>query len=290
MEVLLLGTGAADGWPNAFCRCASCTDLRGRADLHSPTAALVDGKVLVDAGPAVEANAQRFGADLADVGTVLVTHAHSDHLAPAFLLHRSWLQAPAMQVYGPTPVIEACADWLAPGQTTVRLHRVRAGDTWAADGYRVTAIPAAHEAFGEALLYRIDGADASLLYATDTGPWAAGALDLLGDRPLDLVLLEETFGDRPPPPGHLGLPGFADSVRALRDRGLADPATQVLAVHLSHHNPPMADLTARLAASGARPAHDGEVLRVSAQSRRGPRSGGSDDQGNEIQSEVRRHT
>lgn len=267
MEVLLVGTGAADGWPNAFCRCGSCDDLRGRGELHSPTAALVDGRLLLDAGPAVEANAQRFGAELAGVTTVLVTHAHSDHLAPAFLLHRSWIDAPPLHLYGPAPVIQACTDWLAPGQAAVHLHRVTAGDAWTADGYRITAVPADHHAFGEALLYRVDGAAGSLLYATDTGPWPEGALELLGDRPLDLVLLEETFGDRPSPPGHLDLAGFTASVRALRDRGQATPATRVLAVHLSHHNPPTAELAARLAEIDAEVARDGDLIRLGGQSR-----------------------
>lgn len=262
MEVLLLGTGAADGWPNAFCRCGSCAARREGGDLRSPTSALVDRWILLDAGPGVELNAQRFGVDLAAVSAVLVTHAHSDHLAPAFLLHRSWTDTGGLRVFGPRPVIEACRPWLAPDQTTVTLTPVTGGDRFRLDGYTVTVLPADHEAFGEAVLYLVEDGHARLLYATDTGPWPQAALAALGGTHLDLVLLEETFGDRPTIDGHHDLASFAEAVEALGRIGAADASTTVVAVHLSHFNPPMAELRARLAACGARPGTDGELIRL----------------------------
>lgn len=260
MEVILLGTGAADGWPNAFCSCATCAELRARGEVHCPTAALVDRRVMLDAGPMVEAAAQRFGADLAGVRTVLVTHAHSDHLAPAFLLHRSWIDQQPLRIYGPAPVIEACTHWLAPGQDTVTLHPVTAGDDIDVDGYRVTVLAADHEAFGEAVLYRISDGKASLLYATDTGGWPPSTLGRLAGCRLDLVLLEETFGDRLPAGGHHNLETFTQAVAALRELGAVTDQTQVVAVHLSHHNPVTSTLRARLGRIGARPGMDGEVI------------------------------
>lgn len=262
MEVILLGTGAADGWPNAFCSCATCAELRARGEAHCPTAALVDRRLMLDAGPMVEASAQRFGADLTGVRTVLVTHAHSDHLAPAFLLHRSWIDQRPLRIYGPAPVVEACTHWLAPGQDTVTLHPVTAGDAIDVDSYQITVLAADHEAFGEAVLYRISDGTASLLYATDTGPWPLSTLGLLSGVTLDLVLLEETFGDRTAPAGHHDLETFAEAVAALRDQGAVTDQTQVVAVHLSHHNPDIPALRARLDAIGARPGRDGEVIRL----------------------------
>ena len=79
-EVLVLGTGAADGWPNAFCGCASCSVLRARGETRAQTAALVDGRLLLDCGPDVPAAANRAGRSLADVRHVLLTHAHPDHV------------------------------------------------------------------------------------------------------------------------------------------------------------------------------------------------------------------
>ena len=57
MIVQLLGTGSADGWPNPFCRCPSCTSERTAGRTRCPTAALVDGCLLLDAGPTAAAAA-----------------------------------------------------------------------------------------------------------------------------------------------------------------------------------------------------------------------------------------
>jgi len=125
----------------------------------------------------------------------------------------------------------------------------------------VTVVRAAHEALGEAVLYRVDGAG-SLLYACDTGPWARGALEQIGRGRLDLVLLEQTFGARSDLAGerHLDLGGFGASVAALRATGAVDEATRVVAVHLSHHNAP--DVEEQLATLGAEAGRDGQRLRA----------------------------
>ena len=86
MHVRLLGTGAADGWPNPWCSCASCSDVRARGETRRQTSVLVDGAVLLDLSPALPPD----GVSLACVRTVLVTHAHPDHCAPAALLWRHW--------------------------------------------------------------------------------------------------------------------------------------------------------------------------------------------------------
>ena len=89
-DVVVLGTGSADGWPNPHCSCASCTTERSAGRLRGQTAALVDGRLLLDCGPETPAAAQRAGIDLTGLRHVLITHMHPDHCAPAFLLFRSW--------------------------------------------------------------------------------------------------------------------------------------------------------------------------------------------------------
>ncbi len=243
---------------------------------------LVDGRLLLDCGPTAPTQAARFGADLASVETILVTHAHSDHLDPAFLLHRSWITDAPLRVVGPDAVIARCREWLDPAQTAVELVRVTAGDelelgvrrplipgdgggTPAGDGmeltYRVRVLPATHDAFGEAVLYRVSDGTSEILYATDTGPWHPDA-ELSGR--FDAVLLEQTFGDRADLAGghHHHLSSFAEAVDALRAAGAVDDLTQIVAVHLSHHNPPEPELRARLAGLGVEAHADGVRIRV----------------------------
>lgn len=263
VEVLLLGTGASDGIPNAWCTCPTCAEARATGAIRSNNAALVDDRLLLDCGPEAPRQAQRAGRDLSGVRTVLVTHAHDDHLDPSFLMHRSWVSEQPLQVIGPAPAIARCVEWLAPEQRAVTLTTVTAGDVFTVDGYRVAVLPATHEAFGEAVLYAVERGGRRLLYATDTGPWKPHALELLAGRRLDLVLLEQTFGDAVPPgDGHHTFATFATAVDDLRAIGAVDAGSRVIGIHLGHDNPPHPELVRRFAELGAEVHPDLTPLRL----------------------------
>lgn len=259
MEIQLLGTGSADGWPNPFCLCSSCEQQKDL--IRTPTSLLIDQRLLVDCGPETPRQALRFGARLDQLEAVLITHAHQDHCAPQFLLHRSWVTDRQLQVAGPEPVIEMCTPWLAPDQQQVSWINLRSRVEVEVGGYRVKALPANHFAQGEALLYRItDPRGVSILYATDTGRLPRKFEEILGTEPLDAVFLEQTFGDGEATLTHHNFSLFKASLDRLRAAGPVNENTQIFAVHLSHRNPPEAELTARLAALGAQPGQDGQTI------------------------------
>ncbi|TQN43512.1 aryl-alcohol dehydrogenase-like predicted oxidoreductase [Blastococcus colisei] len=256
MEVALLGTGAADGWPNPWCSCASCTDARRRGEQRRPTSALVDGVLLLDLAPGVPP----AGHSLERVHTVLVTHAHPDHCSPFALLWRHWARLPApLMVVGPAAVLDECRPWLASGDPVV-LTEVRPGQSLECGGYRVRVLAADHEV--PTVLYDVTGPGGDrLLYATDTGPLPAATVEATRGAQYDLVLLEQTFGDvHDHGTSHLDLATFPDQLARLRAAGAVTAATDVIAVHLSHHNPPAAELDRRLADHGARTVLDGTTL------------------------------
>lgn len=272
MHLRLLGTGSADGWPNAFCRCDSCEAQRAAGVLRGQTSALlrVDGTaVLLDPGPEVLAAATRCGESLADVRVVLVTHAHADHFGPQLLLFRSWVNDEPLDVVGPATVVDEARRWVAP-DSTVRFHAVDGGDVLdlgaaphgGAEPIRVQVLPAAHTvmASGDAVLYDVTGPDgARVLWACDTGPWEASWFETVRDADYDAVLVEETFGDRTDlGSGHLHLGTLGPLLERLRAVGAVTTSTEVVAVHLSHHNPPEDELVRRLADLGARPGTDGD--------------------------------
>jgi adenosylcobinamide kinase/adenosylcobinamide-phosphate guanylyltransferase len=100
-----------------------------------------------------------------------------------------------------------------------------------------------------------------VLYATDTGPLPAATVDALRGAELDLLLLEETFGDvLDHGTRHLDLHTFPSELSRLRAAGAVTRATDVVAVHLGHHNPPAPELARRLTPWGARLVEDGTTL------------------------------
>lgn len=279
-DVLALGTGSADGWPNPFCTCASCAAERAAGRVRGQTSVLVDGRLLLDLGPETPRAAERLGADLSRLEHVLITHAHPDHCSPAMLLFRTWAGDGPLDVVGPPDVVEACRMWVAP-DSPVRFRAVAAGDRLRLGGYDVRVLAARHGAEGTAVLYDVASASGRLLYATDTAALPEETVQALAGAELDLALIEETFGDvRDHGTDHLDLGSFPDQLRRLRSvRALTDD-TDVVAVHLSHHNPPTAELSRRLADWGARVVDDGAGWRVGRDAGRassaGPEAGGAD--------------
>jgi adenosylcobinamide kinase/adenosylcobinamide-phosphate guanylyltransferase len=202
----------------------------------------------------------RQGATLAGVEAVLVTHVHNDHHLPEAWMWRGWAtERRPLVLVGPPAVLAAARPHLDDAVTPVA---VRAGDRVTAAGYDVVALPARHggEDVGPAVLYDVTGPDgARVLWATDTAALPEQALALAAGRAYDAVLLELT-GTMPEV--HLDLSSWPGQVDALRRVGAVVDATQVLAVHLGHDNPPPAELDAVLAGHGARAGVDGEVLEL----------------------------
>ena len=263
MEVRLLGTGSADGWPNPWCTCASCSALRRRGEVRAQTAALVDGTLLVDCGPDVPRTAQRHGIALDTVRTLLLTHAHADHCGPAALLWRSWVPGLGpLEVAGPPAALAACRDWVGPADPVTWRELAAGDDAVLASGHRVRALPAVHDpAVGPPLLYDVETpAGGRLLCAWDTAPPLPPLPPLPDGAAYDVVLLECTNGDGPRVGEHHDLHDWALAVAGLRRTGHVTADTTVVPVHLGHRNPPPPELARRFAAFGAVVLDDGEVV------------------------------
>jgi adenosylcobinamide kinase/adenosylcobinamide-phosphate guanylyltransferase len=96
-----------------------------------------------------------------------------------------------------------------------------------------------------------------MLYATDTGPLPESTLRAVAGAAFDVVLLEETFGRvTDHRTGHLDLATFPRELARLRQVGAVTATTDVIAVHLGHHNPPGPELDRVLADWGARTVPD----------------------------------
>lgn len=271
MKIQLLGTGSADGWPNPFCTCDSCESQRAHHIVRLNSSALIDDVLLIDPGPHVSAACALHGANLSGVQNILVTHGHPDHCAPSLMLFHQWTVSPSpVAIWGPPTALEEFGDWLAPNQS-VSLNPVVPGDVIDLGSHTVHALAAAH-AHGdgdvmaiEALIYRIHGVDGVTLYATDTGPLPERTIDSLRECPIDVVLVDATFGTRSAAgTGHHNFSTMERELIRLRSVEAITSQTQVIATHLSHHNPRESQLQDVLAAMGARPGRDGEIVDTTA--------------------------
>jgi adenosylcobinamide kinase/adenosylcobinamide-phosphate guanylyltransferase len=156
MRVRLLGTGSADGWPNAFCDCASCLAAHRAGQWRGPTSALVDDRILLDCGPETPRAALRHGTGLQRVTHVLITHNHPDHSAPMALLARSWAgRTEPLTVVGTESVIASWCLWVGPDEP-IRWRVVLPGDVLDAGGYTVRVLAAAH-GDEQAVVYDFEG-------------------------------------------------------------------------------------------------------------------------------------
>lgn len=277
MNVTFLGTGAADGIPQPFCSCPTCGYARDRGISRQPGGVLVDGTLLIDAAPGLSGAAARAGVSLADVRTIAVTHAHPDHWDPSVLLYRGWIDderpgdLPPLQLIGPPAVLATAAAWLPP-DSAVTLVAARVGDTHhLAGGLELAVLPSTHgrsrgvvdEVAAETVLYTVRQDGASLLFAADTGVCDDALLDAVTGAGFDLVLLELTFGNTGPnTPGHLDHRTFAATLATWRERGAVTDASDVVAIHVGHHNPPEPQLAAYLAGVGARLVADGTTVAI----------------------------
>ncbi|HEU0191448.1 MAG TPA: bifunctional adenosylcobinamide kinase/adenosylcobinamide-phosphate guanylyltransferase [Mycobacterium sp.] len=269
MQIQLLGTGSADGWPNPFCRCGSCRSAAATGVVRGQTAGLVDDTLLLDCGPEAPRAAVRYGRSLAGVRHILLTHGHHDHVGPAALVMRHWagLTEP-LNLVGPPGALDLCRDWVGP-HDPVRFVPVCAGDALELGAYRIRVLAAAHGSdLGDprdchAVLYDVRGSGGRILWATDTGPLPDDTHAAVAGAGFDAVFLEESFGNRTGhDPEHHDLASFAATLAGLRRSGAVTDDTEVVAVHLSHHNPPEAELAETLRNWGARAGRDGEVVTV----------------------------
>jgi phosphoribosyl 1,2-cyclic phosphate phosphodiesterase len=277
MELLFLGTGAAQGYPAIFCRCENCEAARQRGgrSIRRRSALLVNDDLLLVFGPDVMAAARDYRLSLHRARYLLLTHADSDHLhRENFDQHRPrWAQPeiPTLHVHGSDATLDVIRAYpWSPTEMRVELHVVAPGQTWELGPYRVTAVRARHTEAQHPLCYVVQEGDVALLYATDTGAFFPETWDVLdrlkaaGVR-LHAAVIEATSGLRETAveAGHMNLARCAEHHQLLRQRGLASADCVHLATHFSPNGAPLHEETeAFLAPSGVLPAYDGLALTV----------------------------
>ena len=264
MHLKYYGTAAAEGIPAMFCTCPVCREsLRlGGRNLRTRSQALVDGRLLIDFPPDTYDHMLRGGLDLPSIRTLLITHAHQDHLyaedfenrKPGFAHVGDWdvRHVEPLRVYATAKAmayVRAADGDRLEERNVIELHEIvayepfhvdagstaEAGST--ADGFTVTAMTADHSANYGPVIYCIQRAGKTMLYANDTGYFPEATWEYLAqEKPrFDYVSLDCTGMIQGYRRGHMGLVANADVRQRLLDINCASDSTIFCSHHFSHN-------------------------------------------------------
>lgn len=273
MQLRLLGTAAAEGYPGLFCDCHNCRAARllGGKNLRYRTAALVNDDLLIDFGPDLVAASHRFGISFAKISQVLITHFHEDHWQPDNLLyHHPWFRgtdAPLLNLYGgPRLTAEVEAECKLHNQLcedfAIAPHVVRPFEEFSAGPYQVKSFAANHSAHTDPLLYAVSREGRRLLYATDTGPLPEESWAALAGLQAHLIALEFTMGGESHT-HHLGRADFLATIARMRREAVLAPEGRIVAFHFAHHfTPAHEQLEKELAAQQVIAGFDGLTINI----------------------------
>lgn len=271
MEIRILGTAAAEGWPAVFCGCDTCNRVRkaGGKSVRSRASVQIDEIYKIDLPHDTFSQAVQSGIDLSKLAHLFFTHSHGDHfdiaqigyLKPPF--GHNLKNAP-VKIYGNETVTSAIANRFGDS-LPIELITVQPFLPVQAGNLTFTPLKAHHSQNELCLNYTIGSADGkNVLYASDTGEYQQDTLDYLKAQKFDLLIIECTQGTLPHPATyHMSF----EAVLRLRDNlvkaGAADSKVRTIITHFSHNIGLLhEELEAIANPEGVEVAYDGIVLSV----------------------------
>jgi phosphoribosyl 1,2-cyclic phosphate phosphodiesterase len=259
MELLICGTGAAEGWPALFCHCGPCAAARERGgkNLRSRAAYMLGERIRIDFGPDSFYHQQRYGLAYGRLEALLLSHGHADHWLPRELYYRRpgfsiVPEEKPLAVYGSARSRELLHAQIDGDEPRFRL-RFREVEPFVPielpDGVRAIPITAAHDPTQLCVNYLLEvpaagSAVRRVLVGHDTGWYEEPSWEFLAGTPLDAVLLDCTGGSLETRKGHMSCSVVCEF--------------RVIATHFSHNGEWLHDeLEAYLNPRAVEVAHDG---------------------------------
>ncbi len=280
MNVTLLGTSSAEGWPALFCRCQACVLAQklGGKNIRTRSSAIIDGVLKIDFPPDIHAQCIKNDLDLGALEAVLFTHGHDDHCAGAEIQYRGKYfvedqHAQELPLYGSQDVLDKIltAFHTDPDGSydhslyPVTLNTLHVWEQAIVAGYKVTPIAANHDHSRECYNFLIeDRAGTVLLYATDTGWYSEDTWRRLSHYHVDAAVIECSKGfEDGGYEGHLGIRQVVAFRQKLIDVGVMSPDAPCVTTHMSHLSGVMHDeLDAWFKPYGIAAGYDGMAFRV----------------------------
>lgn len=250
MELLFLGTAAAEGIPSMYCNCDTCKIARIKKgkNIRNRSAVLINKDLCVDFGPDIFYAATKNNVNLSELKNLLVTHSHFDHFYPENLEIRSrrYLKGKTEKLnIIANPAVFMKLSMLGYSDEAINVSRMNAEkyEEIGCAPYKILPVPAnhAHE-FGGALNYIISDGTASVLYATDTGIYAEKEFEQLREKNLDAVVLDGTNLFSTTSKNHLNVEGVCKMRDLMKKYGVIKNNALVILTHFSHEGIPMQEI------------------------------------------------
>ena len=258
MDLVFLGTGAAEGVPAAYCRCEACSGVRDRGgkEIKSRSSLRIGRHYQIDIAPDHYWQMLRHGIDMHDVEHVLITHSHGDHFALGGLTDKTMARetnGKPLNIYLSKPAkdyLEGLLEHMGiSGEMRSRyeehFHTVGLEyfSAYTIGDISVETVKGNHSAHGDneaAISYLITLPDGGkLLYALDTGYYTDETWEYLRGRQTDTLIMDCTFAGRTDrgeyPSGHLDGASFVKMLEKMNSSGFIGPRTKIFATHFNPH-------------------------------------------------------
>ena len=253
MKLKFLGTAAATSMPLAFCNCNICIQARinGGKDFRTRSSLIINDEMLIDLGPDVVSQTNKYNIDLGKIKYLLQTHSHADHFDAGHFITR-WSEYASKDLM-PLSIIcskETCDDmniWVKMQESSFDIYNelwqkdlnynlkfLKSGDILKLGEYVIIAIDSLHDDRLKALIYIILYKDKTILYGTDLYKINENSWSVISKYKYNAVILDQTYGKGYNNGGHLDAGQVMDIIGKMKKENLLLEDAQLYATHISH--------------------------------------------------------
>ncbi len=253
MKYKFYGTAAAEAIPALWCECAVCKKARalGGRNIMSRSQETINDELLIDFSEDTFMHVLN-GLPLHKIHTALITHSHSDHLAPYDIAFRQVgcahfeEEVKPLEVYVPQSAIPFIERAFVDEEIEMESDRfhfivIKAFIPFITkEGYKVTPLKANHGT-PDAVFFLIERDGKCVLHGNDTGYFPKETWEYLEKHPVHIDFAEfdctsiNRTEDGDERNNHMNLPTAAHVRDRLKEIGMIDDKTVCVINHFSHN-------------------------------------------------------
>lgn len=277
MKIKMLGTSSATSMPLVFCNCEICKIARKNKgkDIRKRASAIINDEMLIDLSPDLCCSANLYDVDLSKIKYLLQTHSHTDHFDGGHFVTR-WSEYATkdlehLDIFCSIGTAKDMNHWIKENEPLIDLfedkwkknmnydlHILKHGDKIIYNDYKIIAIDSKHDNRIEALIYIVEYKNKRILYGTDLLEISNEAWNILEQIKLDLVILDQTYGNGVNNGGHLDAGQVIRIINRMKEKNIINDETLIYATHISHEGNNIHDIMEREAnLNGYHIAYDG---------------------------------